>query len=103
MTGRRSNSPFSPKITIEYSKQPNSDLQHFEKYAMTKILQQCNLVVWDECTMAHKKKSLEALDRTMKDPRSTPVDELNACLTFDRFRFFCFLLLPGEGSYKRKN
>jgi PIF1 helicase. len=61
--------------------------------------------------MVHK-KSLEALDRTMKDlrnnqnrfgetmillagdfrqtlpeiPRSTPVDELNACLTFDRFR-----------------
>ena len=47
----------------------------------------------------HIKKSLGALDRTMKDPRSTPVDELNACLTFDRFRFF---LLSGEGSYKRK-
>ena len=40
----------------------------------------------------HIKKSLEALDRTMKDPRSTPVDELNACLTFDRFRFFCYYL-----------
>ena len=37
----------------------------------------------------HIKKSLEALDRTMKDPRSTPVDELNACLTSDRFRFCC--------------
>ena len=61
--------------------------------------------------MAHK-KSLEALDRTMKDlrnnqnrlggamillagdfrqtlpviPRSTPVDELSACLTFDRMK-----------------
>ena len=23
--------------------------------AMVKILQQCNLIVWDECTMAHKK------------------------------------------------
>ena len=48
----------------------------------------------------HIKKSLEALDRIMKDPWSTPVDELNAGLTFDRFRFF--LLLSGEGSYKRK-
>ena len=48
--------------------------------------------------MAHK--SLEALDRTMKYPRSTAVDEFNACLTFDQFRFF---LLSGEGSYKRKN
>ena len=53
--------------------------------AMTKLLQQGKLVVWDECTMA-RKKSLEALDRTMKDPRSTLVDELNACLTFVRFR-----------------
>ncbi|XP_060846147.1 ATP-dependent DNA helicase PIF1-like [Rhopalosiphum padi] len=73
--------------------------------AMAKVFQQCKLIVWDECTMAHK-KSLEALDRTLKDlrsnnnrfggamillagdfrqtlpviPRSTPADELNACL-----------------------
>ena len=50
----------------------------------------------------HIKKTLEALDTTMKDRRSTPVDELNAYLTSDRFRFV-FLLLSGEGSYKRKN
>ena len=76
-----------------------------KKSAMAKVLQQCQLIVWDECTMAHK-KSLEALDRTLKDirsnhnlfggamillagdfrqtlpviPRSTPADELNACL-----------------------
>jgi hypothetical protein len=63
------------------------------------------IIVWDECPMAHK-KSLEALDRTLKDlrgnnrlmggdlallagdfrqtvpviRRSTPADELNACL-----------------------
>lgn len=73
--------------------------------AMAKILQVCKLIVWDECTMAHK-RSLEALDRTLKDlrdnqnifggamillsgdfrqtlpviPRSTVADELNACL-----------------------
>ena len=48
----------------------------------------------------HIKKSLEALDRTMKDPRSTPVDELNACLTFDRFRFFVVIVkrLKAENS-----
>lgn len=72
---------------------------------MGKVLQQCDIIVWDECTMAHK-KSIEALDRTMKDirnntnlfggvlillagdfrqtlpviPRSTAADELNACL-----------------------
>jgi len=73
--------------------------------AMVKVLQQSKLIVWNECTMAHR-KSLEALDRTMQDlrnnqnrfggamillagdfrqtlpviPRSTPADELNACL-----------------------
>ena len=77
---------------------------------MVKILQQCKLIVWHECMMTHK-KSLESLDRTLKDLRNnqnrfggamillvgdfrqtlpvipwlTPVDELNACLTFDRF------------------
>ncbi|XP_075978675.1 NUBP iron-sulfur cluster assembly factor 1 isoform X1 [Anticarsia gemmatalis] len=73
--------------------------------AMAKLLMQCKLIVWDECTMAHK-KSLEALNLTLKDlrrnnnifgglmillagdfrqtlpviPRGTPADELNACL-----------------------
>jgi hypothetical protein len=68
------------------------------------VLQSCQLIIWDEC-MAHKKE-LEALNRTLKDlkvneqlfggalilmsgdfrqtlpviPRSTPADELNACL-----------------------
>lgn len=72
---------------------------------MAKLLKQCKLIVWDECTMAHK-QAMEALDRTLRDlrsnddimggvtvvladdfrqtlpvlPRSTPADELNACL-----------------------
>ncbi|VDN00561.1 unnamed protein product, partial [Onchocerca ochengi] len=33
-----------------------------------KILQKCKLIVWDECTMAHK-KSIEALDRSLQDLR----------------------------------
>ncbi|GBP42567.1 ATP-dependent DNA helicase pif1 [Eumeta japonica] len=71
--------------------------------AMGKLLMQCKLIVWDECTMAHK-KSLEALNFTLKDlrrnnnifgglmillagdfrqtlpvvPRGTPADELLA-------------------------
>lgn len=79
-------------------------MQHL-KNIWAKVLQQCNLIVWDECTMAHK-KSLEALDRTLRDlrgnqrmfggalillagdfrqtlpvlPRSTAADEINACL-----------------------
>ncbi|XP_037930131.1 ATP-dependent DNA helicase pif1-like [Teleopsis dalmanni] len=72
---------------------------------MAKILQKCHIIVWDECTMAHK-YSLKALNRTLKDlnandrlfggalillagdfrqtlpviPRSTYADEINACL-----------------------
>ena len=52
IAGRGSN---SPKITIEYSKQRNSDCNISKNSAMTKLLQQCDLIVWDECTMAHKK------------------------------------------------
>lgn len=72
---------------------------------MAKVLQKCKIIIWDECTMAHK-QSLEALNRTMQDlnnntrlfggallllsgdfrqtlpviPRSTYADEINACL-----------------------
>ncbi|GFU77380.1 ATP-dependent DNA helicase [Trichonephila clavipes] len=67
---------------------------------MGKVLQRCQIIIWDECTMSHK-KALEALDRTLRDfrgnrrifggalilifdkhfiPRSTPADELHACL-----------------------
>ncbi|UYV76902.1 hypothetical protein LAZ67_14002340 [Cordylochernes scorpioides] len=73
--------------------------------ATSKILQQCSLFIWDECTMAHR-HSIEALDRTLKDlrdnnsimggvtflfvgdfrqtlpviPKGTRADEVNACL-----------------------
>lgn len=69
------------------------------------LLQHCELLVWDECTMSHK-KAIEALDRTMKDikgnqklmggmvvllagdfrqilpviAKGTAADEINACL-----------------------
>ncbi|CAF4619086.1 unnamed protein product, partial [Rotaria magnacalcarata] len=33
-----------------------------------KVLQECKLIVWDKCTMAHK-QALEALDRTLQDLR----------------------------------
>ncbi|XP_055527993.1 uncharacterized protein LOC129720539 [Wyeomyia smithii] len=72
---------------------------------LAQLLQECKLIVWDECTMAHK-HALEALDLTLRDlksndqvmggtvvllagdfrqtlpviPKSTPADELNACL-----------------------
>jgi ATP-dependent exoDNAse (exonuclease V) alpha subunit len=72
-----------------------------------KVLQECELIVWDECTMSHK-RALEALDRTLQDlrgngnlmggvvlllagdfrqtlpviPKGTMADELKACLKY---------------------
>ncbi|GBP12604.1 ATP-dependent DNA helicase pif1 [Eumeta japonica] len=72
---------------------------------MATALKQCKIIIWDECTMAHK-HSLEALNKTLKDiknndklfggtllalsddfrqtlpvlPRSTYADEINAFL-----------------------
>jgi hypothetical protein len=70
-----------------------------------KVLEECELIVWDECTMSHR-QALEALDRTLQDlrgngkhmggvvvllagdfrqtlpviPKGTMADELKACL-----------------------
>ncbi|CAF4403118.1 unnamed protein product, partial [Adineta steineri] len=70
-----------------------------------KVLQECELIVWDECTMAHR-YALEALNHTLQDlrnngnnmggvvvliagdfrqtlpviPKGTMADELKACL-----------------------
>ena len=39
------------------------------KYSATaKLMRECKIIIWDECTMAHK-KVLEAVDRTMLDLR----------------------------------
>lgn len=101
--GRTAHSALKLPLNMQSNETPTCNIS--KNSAMAKVLQQCQLIVWDECTMAHK-KSLEALDRTLKDlrsnhnrfggamillagdfrqtlpviPRSTPADELNACL-----------------------
>lgn len=78
------------------------------------MLKRCKAVIWDECTMSHK-KSLEAIDRTLRDirgndcifggitiilsgdfrqtlpvvARGTPTDEINACLK--RSSLWCYV------------
>ncbi|XP_061392257.1 uncharacterized protein LOC133327727, partial [Musca vetustissima] len=37
--------------------------------ATAKLMRECKIIIWDECTMAHK-RALEAVDRTMKDLRA---------------------------------
>lgn len=101
--GRTAHSMFKIPLQINQIEVPTYNIEKSSNLA--EILKNCKLIVWDECTMAHK-KALEALDRTMQDlkgnnapfggtlfilsgdfrqtlpvvPRSTPADELNACL-----------------------
>lgn len=101
--GRTAHSALKLPLNMQVNENPTCNIS--KNSGMGKVLQQCKIIVWDECTMAHK-KSLEALDITLKDlrnnqelfggalillagdfrqtlpviPRSTAADELNACL-----------------------
>ncbi|XP_053968773.1 uncharacterized protein LOC128870203 [Anastrepha ludens] len=93
------------KITAKSFGQRHSDLQYQKNSGQATVQQTCKIIIWDECTMAHK-KALEALNRTLQNLRgkdttmgeallllagdfrqTLPViergiaaDELNACL-----------------------
>ncbi|UYV74016.1 hypothetical protein LAZ67_11001852, partial [Cordylochernes scorpioides] len=101
--GRTAHSALKLSLNMQVIETPTCNISKYS--GMGKVLSTCQLIIWDECTMAHK-KSLEALNRTLKDlrgneqlfggalillagdfrqtlpviPRSTPADELNACL-----------------------
>ncbi|XP_059169815.1 uncharacterized protein LOC131951424 [Physella acuta] len=101
--GRTAHSALKLPLNLHSIETPTCNIT--KNSGMGKVLQTCELIIWDECTMAHK-KALEALDRTLQDlrdngqpfggalillsgdfrqtlpviPRSTPADELNACL-----------------------
>ena len=88
-----------PKVYLQVGSRPPTT------WFTIPTLQQSKLIVWDECTMAHN-QSLEALAWSLQDlrenfktfgstlilfagdfgqtlpviPRSTPADEMNACL-----------------------
>ncbi|UYV82208.1 hypothetical protein LAZ67_21001338, partial [Cordylochernes scorpioides] len=101
--GRTAHSALKLPLNMQVIETPTCNISKYS--GMGKVLRSCQLIIWGECTMAHK-KSLEALNRTLKDlrgneqlfggalilltgdfrqtlpviPRSTPADELNACL-----------------------
>ncbi|XP_014208257.1 uncharacterized protein LOC106639256 [Copidosoma floridanum] len=100
--GRTAHSALKLPLNLNTIDTPTCDISRSS--AMGKLLMQCKLIFWDECTMTHK-KSLEALNFTLKNlrrnnnifgglmillagdfrqtltviPRGTPTDELNAC------------------------
>lgn len=103
--GRTAHSAFKLPLNLNVTESPICNIG--KSSGMAGVLKKCQLIIWDECTMAHK-KGLEALDRTMRDfrndqrimggavillagdfrqtlpviQRSTPADELNACLKY---------------------
>ncbi|GFT86610.1 ATP-dependent DNA helicase pif1 [Trichonephila clavipes] len=103
--GRTAHSALKLPLNIQTINTPTCNIS--KTSGMGKVLQKCKVIVWDECTMIHK-KSLEALDRSLQDlrgnvqpfgnalillagdfrqtlpviSRSTPADEINACLKY---------------------
>lgn len=101
--GRTAHSALKLPLNLNLAADPLCNVE--KTSGMATVLKTCQIIIWDECTMAHK-KGLEALDRTLRDfrsdqrqmggalillagdfrqtlpviPRSTPADELNACL-----------------------
>ncbi|UYV62971.1 hypothetical protein LAZ67_2002684, partial [Cordylochernes scorpioides] len=101
--GRTAHSMLKLPLNIANEQYPTCNISSTSGQAQ--VLKSCIIIVWDECTMAHK-HSLEALDRTLRNlkgnnklmggillllagdfrqtlpviPRSTPADEINACL-----------------------
>ncbi|GFT18965.1 ATP-dependent DNA helicase, partial [Trichonephila clavipes] len=101
--GRTTHSALKLPLNLQNTEAPTCNIS--KNSGMGKVLQTCQIIIWDEFTMSHKKE-LEALDRTLRDfrgnrrifggglillsgdfrqtlpiiPRSTPTDELHACL-----------------------
>ncbi|GFY15429.1 ATP-dependent DNA helicase [Trichonephila clavipes] len=101
--GRTAHSVFKLPLNLASEKTPTCNIS--KNSARGALLQQRKLIVWDECTMSHK-RAIEALDRCLQDiqnnrklmggmvvllpgdfrltlpviERGTAADEINACL-----------------------
>jgi hypothetical protein len=64
--GRTTHSTLKVLLNLIHCHAPLCDINR--EISETKVLQQCALIVWDECTMAHR-LALEALERTLQDLR----------------------------------
>ena len=64
--GRTAHSALKLPLNMQTIEAPTCNIS--KTSGLAKVLQKCQLIIWDECTMAHK-KSLEALNRTLKDLR----------------------------------
>ena len=101
--GRTAHSALKLPLNLHSTETPTCNVSNSS--GMGKVLQQCKLIIWDKFTMAHR-RSLKAPEQSLQDlrgnskpfgstlillpgdcrqtlpiiPRSTPADEMNACL-----------------------
>ncbi|CAB3255838.1 unnamed protein product [Arctia plantaginis] len=114
---RTAHSALKLPLNLQTIKEPTCNIT--KNSAMAKVLSASKIIIWDECTMAHK-RALEALNQTLKDlrndsrcfggamillsgdfrqtlpviPRSTAADEINACLkSSNLWRYYRVALL----------
>ena len=65
---RTAHSAFKLPLNLAHTETPTCNIA--KGTGMATILKQCQLIVWDECTMANK-LAPKALDRTLRDIRET--------------------------------
>ena len=101
--GKTAHTMFKIPIDLDRTENPVCNISRNSDKA--KVLRDCSLIIWDECTMANR-KAVEAVDRTLRDikqnnqpmggitvlfcgdfrqtlpviPRGTRTDEVRACL-----------------------
>lgn len=64
----------APKLPLNWQSTDTPTCNITKNSRMGKVLRICELIIWDECTMAHK-KALEALDRSLQNLRGNVVVE----------------------------
>ncbi|XP_014784030.1 uncharacterized protein LOC106879105 [Octopus bimaculoides] len=67
--GRTAHSAFKLPLDLAKSESPSCNITRTSEKGM--LLQKCQFIVWDECTMAHR-RALEALNTTLQDIRDCP-------------------------------
>ncbi|GFU27610.1 ATP-dependent DNA helicase [Trichonephila clavipes] len=64
--GKTAHSAFKLPLNLHHSESVNCNIS--KQSDMAHVLREAKLIIWDECTMAHK-KGIEALNRTLQDIR----------------------------------
>ncbi|GFU79861.1 ATP-dependent DNA helicase [Trichonephila clavipes] len=67
--GWTAHSVFKLPLNLASEETPTCNIS--KNSARSALLQQCKLIVWDECTMSHK-RTVEALDRCLQDIQNNP-------------------------------